>query len=126
LSGFFLMQHQEDVLIFPENVAPAVSVLQQHLYLRKAGIKAGQLSAKELIPDHQLSMSTICSPSLPAVPLTREQAIRYLRKDDPQVTTEVRGWALMRYEDMTLGWSKILSNRLNNYYPKELRILKEL
>jgi len=126
LSGLFLMQHQEDVLIFPENLAPAVSVLQQHLYLRKAGIKSGQLSAKELIPDHQLAMSTIVAASLPAVPLTREQAIRYLRKEDPQVTTDVRGWALMCYEDSALGWSKVLSNRLNNYYPKELRILKEL
>ncbi len=120
------MDHQGEVLIFPENVAPVVSLLQQHLYLRKAGIKAGQLAAKELIPDHQLAMSTVIRETIPQVTLTREQALRYLRKEDPEVATTVKGWTLMMYEGMPLGWAKILPNRINNYYPKELRILKEV
>lgn len=126
LSDAFLMEHQGEVLIFPEKIAPAVSLLQQHLYLRKAGVKAGQLAQKELIPDHQLAMSTLVSSATPSVSLTREQALRYLRKEDPQVTVNTRGWTLMRYEDMHLGWAKILPNRINNYYPKELRILKDV
>jgi 16S rRNA C967 or C1407 C5-methylase (RsmB/RsmF family)/NOL1/NOP2/fmu family ribosome biogenesis protein len=126
LTDAFLMKHQEEVLIFPEKIAPAVSLLQQHLYLRKAGVKAGQLAQKELIPDHQLAMSNLISQAMPSVSLTREQALRYLRKEDPQVTVGTRGWTLMRYEDMHLGWAKILPNRINNYYPKELRILKEV
>lgn len=125
-SNLFLMDHQGEVLIFPENMAPVVSLLQQHLYLRKAGVKAGQLAAKELIPDHQLAMSTMTRETIPHVALSREQSLRYLRKEDPEVTTDVKGWALMKYEGMALGWAKILSNRINNYYPKELRILKEV
>lgn len=126
MDNLFLMDHQGEVLIFPENMAPVVSLLQQHLYLRKAGIKAGQLAAKELIPDHQLAMSTMLSETIPQIGLTREQALRYLRKEDPEVSTAVKGWALMMYEGMALGWAKILPNRINNYYPKELRILKEV
>lgn len=126
LDNLFLMDHQGEVLIFPENMMPVVSLLQQHLYLRKAGVKAGQLAAKELIPDHQLAMSTMVRETIPQVMLTREQSLRYLRKEDPEVTTDVKGWALMMYEGMALGWAKILPNRINNYYPKELRILKEV
>lgn len=126
MDNLFLMEHQGEVLIFPENVAPVVSLLQQHLYLRKAGIKAGQLAAKELIPDHQLAMSTITSEMIPQIGLTREQALRYLRKEDPEIATNVKGWALMMYDGMALGWAKVLPNRINNYYPKELRILKEV
>jgi len=125
-DNLFLMDHQGEVLIFPENMAPVVSLLQQHLYLRKAGVKAGQLAAKELIPDHQLAMSTMIRETIPQVTLTREQALRYLRKEDPDVETNVKGWALMMYEGMSLGWAKVLPNRINNYYPKELRILKEV
>ncbi|MBW8685056.1 methyltransferase RsmF C-terminal domain-like protein [Chitinophaga rhizophila] len=125
-DNLFLMDHQGDVLIFPENMASVVSLLQQHLYLRKAGLKAGQLAAKELIPDHQLAMSNMIRDTVPQVTLTREQSLRYLRKEDPEVTTDVKGWALMMYEGMSLGWAKILPNRINNYYPKELRILKEV
>jgi len=126
MDNLFLMEHQGEVLIFPENMAPVVSLLQQHLYLRKAGIKAGQLAAKELIPDHQLAMSTMTSETIPQIGLTREQALRYLRKEDPEIATNVKGWALMMYDGMALGWAKVLPNRINNYYPKELRILKEV
>ena len=125
-EGLHFMEHQGEVLLFPEILVSAVSLLQQHLYLRKAGIKAGQLSAKELIPDHQLSMSPLLSPHLQQVALNREQALRYLKKEDPEVTTDTKGWALMAYEGMILGWAKVLPNRINNYYPKELRILKEI
>ncbi|WP_317038818.1 methyltransferase RsmF C-terminal domain-like protein [Sphingobacterium populi] len=32
------------------------------------------------------------------------------------------GWLLVRYQGVNLGWIKALPNRINNYYPKELRI----
>ncbi len=121
----FLM-HQEDVLILPKNLAKDISLLQQQLYIRKAGVKAGQLGQKELIPDHQLAASTLVSANIPGVNLSLQEALHYLRKEDPGVRADVKGWVLMRYEDMNLGWAKILPNRINNYYPKELRILKDI
>lgn len=125
-DGYFFMEHNGEVLAFPEELAPAVNALQQQLYLRKAGVKLGQLSPRELIPDHQLAMSTLLSTGIATVDLDKEQALHYLRKEDPAVETGVKGWALMRYGQMPLGWAKILPNRMNNYYPKELRILKEI
>ncbi|MBP1651792.1 MAG: Fmu (Sun) domain protein, partial [Bacteroidetes bacterium] len=125
-DGIFMMAHQGEVLLFPEMLQPAVAVLQQHLYLRKAGVKAGQLAAKELIPDHQLSMSPLVAGDVQKVALTREQALKYLRKEDPAIAVVIKGWALMQYGGMSLGWAKVLPNRINNYYPKELRILKEI
>lgn len=118
--------HQEEVLILPPLLAAEMPLLQQQLYIRKAGVKAGQPGQKELIPDHQLAASMLVSDDLPAVSLNLQQALQYLRKEDPGVTTEVRGWSLVRYEGMNLGWAKFLPNRMNNYYPKELRILKEI
>lgn len=118
--------HQEEVMVLPKNLAKDISLLQQQLYIRKAGVKAGQLGQKELIPDHQLAASTLVSANIPGVNLSLQEALLYLRKEDPGITTDVKGWALMRYEDMNLGWAKMLPNRMNNYYPKELRILKEI
>ncbi|MFY7840347.1 MAG: methyltransferase RsmF C-terminal domain-like protein [Lacibacter sp.] len=34
-----------------------------------------------------------------------------------------KGWALATYNGFGLGWMKLLGNRMNNYYPKEWRIL---
>ena len=85
---------------------------------------AGKLTAKELLPAHELAMSTIGSGNIVSVPLNRDQSIQYLRKEEVQVDTNQRGWALVQYEGHALGWVKILQNRVNNYYPKEWRILK--
>jgi NOL1/NOP2/fmu family ribosome biogenesis protein len=79
-----------------------------------------------LIPDYQLAAIMLVAYHLPAVSLNLPQALQYLRKEDPGVTTGVRGWSLVKYEGMNPGWAKFLPNRMNNYYPKELRILKEI
>lgn len=118
--------HQEEVLILPPLLAAEMPLLRQQLYIRKAGVNVGHPGAKELIPDHQLAASTLMSAEIPFVSLDLRQALQYLRKEDPGVSTRVRGWSLVRYEGMNLGWAKFLPNRMNNYYPKELRILKEI
>ncbi|HVI47634.1 MAG TPA: hypothetical protein VM802_22375 [Chitinophaga sp.] len=125
-SDYSYLPHQEDILILPPMLAKEITLLQQQLYIRKAGVKAGQPGPKELIPDHQLAVSMVVSDNIPAISLSLKEALLYLKKEDPGITTDVRGWALMRYQDMNLGWAKLLPNRMNNYYPKELRILKDI
>ncbi|WP_423737744.1 methyltransferase RsmF C-terminal domain-like protein [Chitinophaga caseinilytica] len=118
-----MMLHDGEVLLLSPAVAEDMPLLQQ-LYIRKAGVKAGQLTGKELIPDHQLALSTVISQDLPGVELTLEDALHYLRREDLRLGEPLKGWALMRFRGMNLGWAKILPNRVNNYYPKEMRILK--
>ncbi|ATL47697.1 RNA methyltransferase [Chitinophaga caeni] len=124
--GMAFVQYKDDVIIFPHNLLNEFSILQKNLYLKKAGINAGQLTAKELIPSHALALSNCIARDLPAIDLSKEEALKYLRRDDLMVNVDRKGWNLMRYEQMNLGWAKILPNRMNNYYPKELRILKEI
>lgn len=118
-----MMAHDGEVLLLSPAVAEDMPQLQQ-LYIRKAGVKAGQLTGKELIPDHQLALSTIISPGLPGAELSLEDALHYLRREDLRIGDAIKGWALMRFRGMNLGWAKVLPNRVNNYYPKEMRILK--
>ncbi|HLZ85796.1 MAG TPA: hypothetical protein VKQ52_01095 [Puia sp.] len=116
--------HQEQIHAFPESRLADLSLLQNACYLKEAGLSLGQLSAKDFIPHHQLAMSTIVHPAVTALPLTREQALQYLRKEELHPETTHRGWALVQYEHRNLGWIKVLPQRSNNYYPKEWRILK--
>jgi NOL1/NOP2/fmu family ribosome biogenesis protein len=76
-----------------------------------------------LIPDHALALSHLISDSIPFVELDRETALEYLRKNEIPVMPSQKGWVLVRYEGLNLGWMKHLGNRINNYYPKEYRIL---
>lgn len=102
-----------------------ISLLQSNFYLRKAGVRMGKLSSKDLIPDHELALSVELSRKVSRVELSLNEAISYLRRDEFSLEEAVKGWSLMTFQDFGLGWAKVLANRVNNYYPKELRILSK-
>jgi NOL1/NOP2/fmu family ribosome biogenesis protein len=56
------------------------------------------------------------------VELTEEEAMKYLRREDFTLDQAQKGWSLMTFENLGLGWAKILPNRINNYLPKELKM----
>ena len=49
-------------------------------------------------------------------------ALSYLRRENLTHESGPGGWLLVTYQNVPLGWAKVASNRLNNYYPKEWRI----
>ena len=63
--------------------------------------------------------------TIPRTEVDYEQAIEYLQRKGWKMKTKNMGWQLVTYRGHNLGWVNVLANRTNNYYPKELRILKE-
>jgi NOL1/NOP2/fmu family ribosome biogenesis protein len=127
------LQSPEDMTCFQigdtVRAAPAalwsdITQLSAVLPIREAGVALGQPMRKELIPDPSLALSLQVSDLVPRVALTREQALDYVRKDDLRLEGAPRGWALVTYEGHGLGWVKVLEGRINNYYPKQWRVLK--
>ncbi|HEX3935140.1 MAG TPA: hypothetical protein VHW43_10715 [Puia sp.] len=52
--------------------------------------------------------------------------MQYLRRDNiTGLDIDDKGWSLMNFEGHALGWAKLLPNRINNYYPKEIRIFSQ-
>lgn len=119
-----LFRHKDDVIATPQGFEQFMPLLQERLYLRQAGINIGKMARNELIPDHALAMSTIINKSITTITLNVAHALQYLRKAEVIPVATNKGWAIVQYEGHNLGWVKILHNRLNNYYPKEWRILK--
>ena len=100
-----------------------IDFLCQQLYRYTAGTRAGQLKHGKLIPHHALAMSTEVSKEIPTMNLTKETALNYLRKENiANEEGKPQGWHLMTYKGLNLGWGKILKDRINNYFPKHLRI----
>lgn len=120
----FLFSHNDHVYCLPEHLKDDLSYLQANCYLKRAGIMTGKLAGKDFVPGHELAVSVLIRRDLPAIALSRADAIQFLRKEDIRPEGEHRGWALVQYEGQNLGWIKALGNRANNYYPKEWRILK--
>jgi 16S rRNA C967 or C1407 C5-methylase (RsmB/RsmF family)/NOL1/NOP2/fmu family ribosome biogenesis protein len=108
-----------------EKLLTDVNVLSNNLHVIYFGTLIGELVRDKLIPGHELAMSQLISDSIERVELTYEQAIAYLKKKELNIDPG-KGWKLVSYKNYPLGWINVLSNRINNYYPKELRILKDI
>ena len=101
-----------------------LQVLAKCLYIKKAGVEIGAIKGKDVIPSHELALSLLPLDANASVALTEKEALQYLRRKE-LVLEAVKGWNLVRYCGLPLGWIKVLPNRINNYYPAEWRILKE-
>jgi 16S rRNA C967 or C1407 C5-methylase (RsmB/RsmF family)/NOL1/NOP2/fmu family ribosome biogenesis protein len=107
--------------------APWLTGLKQlasSLYIRKAGTEIGHLKGRDIVPSHELALSLLPLDHLPSIELRMEEALQYLRRKEFQANAD-KGWNLVRYKQLPLGWVKVLSNRINNYYPVEWRVLKD-
>ena len=125
-ENFFSFTVGEEIHILPKGRETDLFVLQKMLYLRNAGTRVGRMAKGDLLPAHDLALSLSRHPDLPSVSLDEASALEYLRKGNllPSVNTEgLTGWAIASHKGAALGWMKLLPNRINNYYPKEWRIL---
>ncbi len=96
-----------------------------NLYIKKAGTAIGSIKGKDMIPDHELAVSILPKSAFSAIELNLEEALTYLRRKEMTLPKATKGWCLFQYGGLSLGWAKVLPNRINNYYPAEWRILKE-
>ena len=89
-----------------------------------AGVTLAEIKGKDLIPHHSLAMSTeLMEGVFPTAELSYEQAIAYLRKEGLVLDTDIpRGYVLVTYKQIPLGFVKNIGNRANNLYPQEWRI----
>ncbi len=109
----------------PARFSEAYSIIRQYLNVQYAGVALGEVMKEKLVPEHALALSSLLSDAIPVTEVDYETAIRYLQKQDVNIETEVKGWQAVSYQHHNLGWINALPNRVNNYYPKELRILKQ-
>ena len=113
------------IYAIPENLCGDFSFLTEHLRVQYAGVAVGEIIRDKLIPHHALAMSNLLHDSIPCVRVNYETAIDYLKKKEIKIQASGKGWHLVEFEGHNLGWINVLPSRINNYYPKELRILKE-
>lgn len=123
-SRYTLLPQGERVLAFPQRWLPLLQQFKEHLYLLQAGVALAEVKGRDLNPCHALAMSSLLRRgAFTEVEVPREQALSYLRREAIQLPADTpRGFALLTYHGVPLGFVKHLGNRANNLYPQEWRI----
>ena len=125
VEGISFLRNREIIQAIPVKLLADINFLLTKLHVMNYGTKVGEIIKEKLVPDHGLALSNIISDKIQRIELDYDQAIQYLKKKELNLQTAEKGRGLVTYEGHPLGWINILSNRINNYYPKELRILKD-
>lgn len=124
-AHYFYIKQNDEAIAVPKYFENDLSFIQTSLYIKKAGVRLGSIIRGELIPHHELAMCMGMETFFPKWDVDEHTALQYLRKNDIKLDADVKGWVRIAYSNFVLGWVKILPNRLNNYYPKEWRILNK-
>jgi 16S rRNA C967 or C1407 C5-methylase (RsmB/RsmF family)/NOL1/NOP2/fmu family ribosome biogenesis protein len=117
--------HEQTVYAWSGSLVTQGSFLLDKLKVIYSGTKLGELMRDKLIPDHALAMNPSLHGNIPAAELDYNDAIAYLQRKEINQLPATKGWQLATCQGYALGWMNVLPNRINNYYPKELRILKD-
>ncbi len=117
--------HEQTVYAWSNFLATDGVFLLDKLKVIYSGTKLGELMRDKLIPDHALAMNPFLQGEIVTAELDEKDAIAFLQRKDIAQLPETKGWQLATFQGHALGWMNVLPNRINNYYPKELRILKE-
>jgi 16S rRNA C967 or C1407 C5-methylase (RsmB/RsmF family)/NOL1/NOP2/fmu family ribosome biogenesis protein len=124
LSGDFNTIQQNDLLIgWPRLFTEDIDRLAKHLTIITKGLAIATVKQNKLVPEHALALSIhLNKEQFPAIEVTRDEALAYLRKETLLPFNGERGFALIQFEGNALGWINRLGNRINNLYPLNWRI----
>ncbi|MBQ9217226.1 MAG: rRNA cytosine-C5-methyltransferase [Muribaculaceae bacterium] len=124
-QDYDLSLQADDVVANPRAHAHALAALRSTCHVVYSGVTLATIKGKNFVPHHSLAMSTA---------LNRDAhhhqevdyltALAYLRGEAITVDAP-RGYVLVTYGGIPLGWVNNLGSRANNLYPKGLRILSK-
>lgn len=114
---------KQGLYLLPQRAMQMCSALAKALPRVDPGTPVGTLKGQQLVPAHELALSIHLSEDVPRCEASEEEALSFLRKAPfMPAAAKAKGWHLMTYQNQGLGWAKLLPNRLNNYFPNELRV----
>jgi 16S rRNA C967 or C1407 C5-methylase (RsmB/RsmF family)/NOL1/NOP2/fmu family ribosome biogenesis protein len=122
-ARFEFLMHQDLIMAIPALHLDFVNFLSERLNLVLRGTAIATPTHNKLVPHHALALSVDRNPdTFVQVALTNEQALNYLRKEPLNLPVTEKGFALVTYQGLSLGWINALDNRINNLYPAGWRI----
>ncbi|MDB5210335.1 MAG: methyltransferase, partial [Sediminibacterium sp.] len=89
-ESFTLFKQGESIRALKKEWLRDLQVLAKCLYIKKAGIEIGTVKGKDVIPAHELALSSLVK-HFASIPLTAEQALQYLRRKELLLTDAPKG-----------------------------------
>jgi NOL1/NOP2/fmu family ribosome biogenesis protein/23S rRNA U2552 (ribose-2'-O)-methylase RlmE/FtsJ len=122
-KGTRSVRSNHDILLIPEYFQDEIRYFREKLPRITPGIHGGTFKGTDFIPSAELAMlQGFSMPEDKYIPLLKEEAVQYLKKEQLNVGRKEPGWYLASYQGCILGWVKNTKSGLKNYFPMHWRI----
>ena len=122
-----LRQKGGTIIAVPSSISAETAVVESALHVLSAGCAAGVMKGQTLVPDADLALSLIrAEDAFPAVDVDLKTALAFLHKDALVLPDCGKGYVLLKYEQVPIGFVKNLGNRCNNLHPQGRRIRMDI
>ncbi|MBR4771236.1 MAG: rRNA cytosine-C5-methyltransferase, partial [Bacteroidales bacterium] len=108
---------------YPAGLAAEIMALEGKLNVIRSGVAVASVKGRDIIPSAAVALSTILSEkTFPCENLSAGDALKYLRLEPLVLPDAPKGFVLLKYEGVPLGFVKNLGSRTNNLFPSAWRI----
>ena len=122
-ESFAFLQKEVGVVAFPSRFLPVLQALYQKTKVVQAGVALAQMKGKDWIPSPAFALSSSLNrEAFPQVSVDWSQAMAFLRRENIVLKEAPKGWVLITFSGVPLGWVKNLGSRSNNAYPAEWHV----
>jgi NOL1/NOP2/fmu family ribosome biogenesis protein len=98
-------------------------LLKNYLRIIKGGTALYKIRKDDFTPLHELGIfCKMKKNAFPSVEIDFSQAISFLKKENIELKNASKGWTLLKYRGINLGFVKNIGKRVNNYFPTGWRI----
>lgn len=124
---YVLYEEKGSIMAFPKQHQENFQNLAKELWPDSFGIRVAEKKGKDIVPTHELALSTIlCPDAFPTLEVSREVAQLYQKKE-PVIPAEAgihnkSGYVLLTYQNLPLGFVKVSGKKVSNLYPMEWRV----
>lgn len=113
----------ETVIAVPKYLEAETAVMDRELHVIASGCAAGVMKGRDLVPDADLALSIVMRKDVwPYVDVDRQTALAFLHRDPVVFPDAPKGYLLLRYEGLPVGFVKNIGNRCNSLHPQSRRI----
>jgi 16S rRNA C967 or C1407 C5-methylase (RsmB/RsmF family)/NOL1/NOP2/fmu family ribosome biogenesis protein len=121
------INHKDNIIAIAPHVFDFYNTFLQTLKLKQIGTQLGQLNNSLIMPSDKLVFSDIFNQEVfPKNELEYEQALEYLSKQALSIQNSNKGYLILTYKEVNIGLGKYAGNRINNLFPNEWKIRKQI
>ncbi len=118
-----IMNHNQTLVAVPGNIADEVAKVSSAVRAVRLGCTLGEMKGDDFVPSCDLALNILLmQDAFDSADVDLQTALAYLHRDTIFLKDSPKGYLIVTYKGLPLGFVKNLGSRCNNLYPQARRI----